>query len=158
MKHLSPRRFAPLVLLGTCLAGSALSPAQSAPVSEGMRVGNRVRAFYSWYVTQSDADKIPMSNRAKMNSYASKRLNRWLRSETFREYGADYFLQAQDFGSDWARARIQNIRVKGAAASLNATLGARKPNNEGMGERKLRLNLVKEGGVWKIDRVAPIGD
>jgi hypothetical protein len=116
-------------------------------------VKGRARAFYSWYVGQVKRDKNPLDNRATMRRYISRRLQKWLYSPAFREYGADYFLDAQDFDDDWDKLRTGALRVRGATATLRVTLGRPKPAGKGIGAHPLNLKWVREGGTWKIDRV-----
>ncbi len=115
-------------------------------------IERRVRAFYAFWGKDGDG----MENRTLMRSYTSRRLNRWLYSSAYREYGADYFFQAQDYDNDWGRARVSNVRVRGNAARLSATLGSPQIKGKTMGPRKLRLKMIKENGLWKIDTVDPV--
>jgi hypothetical protein len=161
MKHLLSRRFGPLVWsLGACLALSGAAHAQTARTRESggastasqRAIGRRVRSFYALWVGHGD----PMNNRALIRSYSSRRLARWLYSSDYRDYDADYFLQAQDFDNDWNQAHVRDVRVRGNTARLFATLGSPKPEGKGIGARRLRLKMVKENGLWKIDTVDPV--
>lgn len=156
MKHLLARRSRPIFLgfllgyIGGGMLVASAAPAQAAPKSEKTTVSNNVRRFYAWY----GASKDPARDRAKIEKFTSRRLSRWLRSPQFADYGADYFFQAQDFDKDWTRATINSVTVAGKTARVRATLGAPKAKDAGIGPRSLKLKMVKENGVWKIDEVS----
>ncbi len=127
-----------------------IARADSASNANQRAIERRVRAFYAFWGKPDDA----MKNRALMRFYTSRRLNRWLYSSAYEDYDSDYFLQAQDYDDDWNQAHVRDARVSGNTARLLATLGSPKPANKGLGEQKLRLKMVKEDGLWKIDAVA----
>ena len=113
---------------------------------------DRVRWFYAWYVGQLNANRNPLENRAKMAEFTSKRLHKWLQSADYQDYGADYLIQAQDFDADWTRATVRAVTVSGDKARVAATLGTPKRSGSN-GEWKLNLQMTRENGVWKIDKV-----
>jgi len=113
----------------------------------------KTSTFYRWYVGELNHNRDPFANRAMMRRSASRRLEKWLYSPAYREYGADYFIDAQDFDSDWGTVRATNFQQRGNTASLKVVLGKPRPHSQGIGEQKLQLKWVREGGVWKIDRV-----
>ncbi len=113
----------------------------------------KTSTFYGWYVGQLKRDQDPFRDRAMMHRIASRRLEKWLYSPAYREYDADYFLRAQDFDHDWGTLRTTSFRLTGGAALLGVVLGQPKPPEKGIGERKLQLKWVREGGSWKLDRV-----
>ncbi len=158
MKPFLRRLVRPLFLsLGICFVLGSASHAQtrtreSASNANQRAIERRVRAFYAFWGKPDDA----MKNRALMRFYTSRRLNRWLYSSAYEDYDSDYFLQAQDYDDDWNQAHVRDARVSGNTARLLATLGSPKPANKGLGEQKLRLKMVKEDGLWKIDAVAPL--
>lgn len=137
------------------VAVSAL-PAQAAPKSDKMSVRDNVRWFYAWYVGQINDQKDPLADRAKIAKFTSRRLNRWLHSSQYADYGADYFLQAQDFDADWTRATVNAVTIEGNRARVAATLGVFKAEEIGIGPRKLNLKMIKENGAWKIDSVSAL--
>jgi hypothetical protein len=84
----------------------------------------------------------------------SRRLGRWLYSPAYAEYGADYFIDAQDWDENWVKSiTATQAVIKGNSATLRLTLGAAKSSNPGFGKHTLAIKLVKENGLWKIDRV-----
>jgi hypothetical protein len=112
------------------------------------------KAFYKWYVHELNAEKNPIDQKAKLRQYVSQRLYRWVGSKAYEEYGADYFIDAQDYAHDWEKnIDISAVSIKGTTASLRVTL--RQPANGEMQawNRILDLKLLKEGGAWKIDRI-----
>jgi len=169
MKHFVFRRVRLFVLsLGLGLVVGGVARAQEAQThargdggvssSAQKNIARRVRSFYAFWVRGTKSSHDPLKNRAMVRAYSSQRLARWLYSPAYLEYDADYFLQAQDFDNDWDQARVADVRVQGNTASATATLGHPKPASKGIGERRLRLHLVSEGGQWKIDRVAAVGN
>ena len=111
--------------------------------------------FYKWYLTELNAERDPISqNKARMRSFISARLSRWVYSSSYSEYGADYFIDAQDWEQSWVNG-ISATRpvIKGSTATLRVQFDPAKGVTSGFGRRILPVKLVKEGGVWKIDRV-----
>lgn len=161
----SVRRLARLVVfsLSACSVHTSTAHAQTrtrdgASNASRPAIERRVRTFYAFWVGQAKRDKDPLENRAMIGAYASKRLTRWLYSPAYRTsdedvYGADYFMQAQDFDHNWDQVRISDVRVQGGVARLFATLGSPKAEGQGIGPWRLRLKMVKENGQWKIDSV-----
>jgi len=98
-----------------------------------------------------NAQRNPTDEKAKMRTFISARLAKWIRSKAYEEYDADYFIDAQDYGEGWENnIQISKVVVKGNTASLRVTLVDKGP----MGNKILDLKLLKESGAWKIDRVA----
>ena len=63
------------------------------------------------------------------------------------EFDADYFISAQDFDEKWAtNMKISNVKIKGNKATANVVL-----DGKGSFDSKLKLKLIKEKSVWKID-------
>ena len=140
-----------LVLLASVLAMGSFSPA-SADTQQA--ISQKVKKFYGWYVARLSKDKSPMDNRAMIRNHSSRRLWKWLNSKAYGEYGADYFLAAQDFGRDWGtNLKISNFKTKGKVVTLTLRLGRTKPEQTEIGPHTIKLKLVKESGAWKIDRV-----
>jgi hypothetical protein len=111
--------------------------------------------FYKWYLTELNAERNPISqHKARMRSYISARLSRWVYSPSYSEYGADYFIDAQDWEQSWVNG-ISATRpvIKGTTATLRVQFDPAKGVTSGFGRRILPVKLVKEGGVWKIDSI-----
>lgn len=111
--------------------------------------------FYKWYLTELNAERDPISqHKARMRSFISARLSRWVYSPAYSEYGADYFIDAQDWEQSWVNG-ISTTRpvIKGAIATVRVQFDPAKGATSGFGRRILPVKLVKEGGVWKIDRI-----
>ena len=109
------------------------------------------RDFYRWYVGELNADRFPIvGNKPEIRKRVSARLARWLFSPAYGEYGADYFLDAQDFDAAWATTVI----AKGGAVKGNtATVVVTFPKSEHFARKLMTVNLLREGGAWKIDKV-----
>lgn len=140
--------FALLALFGTHNIHAAQTPEQTA------------RSFYQWYLVELDAERYPIDRqRTKMRSKVSKRLGKWLYSKAYEDYGADYIIQAQDWDSGWKdNIAVSKASIKGNTARLTVTLSGKLPDSPDMYHNRLRITLLKEGGVWKIDRVSRLGE
>jgi hypothetical protein len=136
------------LLLALCLCGNAFGQAAQSPeqTAEG---------FYRWYLTELNGERYPIQRqKTQMLKKVSNRLGRWLYSSAYEEYGADYFLDAQDWDENWVKSvTASKAVIKGNNAALRLTLGAAKSSNQGFGRKTLAIKLIKEGNIWKIDRV-----
>lgn len=135
------------------ISGNAnFSQAQAAQTPEQVAT-----EFYKWYLSQLNRDRDPRTQeKQKVLKYLSRRAGKWLYSIPPGEYGADYFIDAQDFDEEWQQTvSASKAIVKGNNASLTITLGVFKDGRkyQGIGKHVLRLKMVKEGGAWKIDRI-----
>jgi len=108
--------------------------------------------FYKWYLHELNKDKFPVDDaKPQLLKMISKRLGKWVYSKTYREYGADYFIDAQDWDKNWESGiKISKAAVKGNTATLKVTLIS---PGEDFGNHTLNVKLVKETGKWKIDRI-----
>jgi len=108
--------------------------------------------FYRWYITELNADRYPIQRqKTAVRPKVSARLGKWLYSKAYEEYGADYFLDAQDWDPKWAKtATAKKNSQKGNTATVTLDFGP----SEFMNGHKVRVTMLKEGGTWKIDRVA----
>ena len=137
----------PAFLLFFALHISALGQVKSADVV--------AKDFYKWYLTELNAERDPISqNKTRMRSFISARLSRWVYSSSYSEYGADYFIDAQDWEHSWVNG-ISATRpvIKGSTATVRIQFKPAKGVQSGFGRRTLPIKMVKEGGVWKIDMI-----
>jgi hypothetical protein len=113
------------------------------------------RDFYTWYLTELNAERYPIRQaKRQMLGKVSTRLGRWIYSKSYEEYGADYFLDAQDWDENWVKnISASKAVVKGNTATVNVKFGVPKGTYSGFGPRTLPVGLVKEGGTWRIDKV-----
>ena len=112
--------------------------------------------FYRWYLQELNQERNPIKQKAKMSGYVSRRLATWVNSKAYSGWGADYFIDAQNFDEEWAQTvSASKPVIKGNNASVTITLGVFKDGRkyQGMGKHVLRLKMVNEAGAWKIDRV-----
>jgi hypothetical protein len=113
-----------------------------------------LRSFYKWYLHEVVANHPPTRTSAKVSAASSARLRTWFRSRTGREWDADYFIDAQDYDDDWAtNIAVSKASVSGNRADMTVTLGPKKSAANAIGQRELKIKMVKEAGGWKIDRV-----
>jgi hypothetical protein len=111
--------------------------------------------FYKWYLTELNAEHEPiLQNKKRMLEFVSARLGRWIYSPVYEQYGADYFIDAQDYEHSWANGiSATKPVIKGSTATLRIQMDPAKGVHSGFGRRVLPIKLVKEGGVWKIDMI-----
>jgi hypothetical protein len=109
------------------------------------------RDFYRWYIRELNADRFPIrQNRPEIRKRVSARLARWLFSPAYSEYGADYFLDLQDWDHGWAKTvAVSGGTVKGNAVNVIVTL----PKTQVFERKVMTVSLVRQAGSWKIDRV-----
>ena len=110
------------------------------------------KEFYRWYFHELNASREPRRQRARIQASVSNRLSRWYFSPAYSEWGADYFINAQNYEQKW-----ENV-VTTTKATINgrrATLKVKLPSVRGsyFGSKTLSLLMIKEGNAWKIDRV-----
>lgn len=96
-------------------------------------------------------EQDPTKNRPVMRSYLSARLDKWLYSKAGQGSEADVFIGSQEWSDQWAdKINVGRAQINSKTAVVNVTLG---PDDYLW---KLRIYLVREGGVWKIDRVKSV--
>jgi hypothetical protein len=140
------------VLFLTFLIISALHLSAGAQVRSPDTVA---KDFYKWYLTELNNERYPIrQNKKRMLEFISTRLGRWVYSPAYSEYGADYFIDAQDWDQTWVNG-ISATRpvIKGSTARVRIQLEPAKGVFSGFGRRTLPIKLVKEAGVWKIDMI-----
>jgi hypothetical protein len=113
-----------------------------------------LKGFYAWYMHELNANRDPRTQKAKINSAVSSRLRTWFRSDEYKDWDADYFIDAQDFYPKWERGvSTSKARISGDKADINVTLSAPGRPTPGFGPHLLKVKMVREGGTWKIDRI-----
>jgi hypothetical protein len=61
----------------------------------------------------------------------------------------DYFVDAQDFDELWAKnITVSDVKISGTKASAEVLLAGK-----GDMRRRLQVSLVKDGSIWKVDKV-----
>jgi len=128
----------------------------SLPISSNAQVSpeDTLRGFYKWYLHELNAERSPNWTSAKVSAISSSRLRTWFRSKAGREWDADYFIDAQDYDKDWeTNIAISAPAITGHRADVTVTLGPKTPAPNSIGQRVLKIKLVKESGGWKIDHV-----
>lgn len=131
-----------LMLVGVSFCGVY---GQSNKTPEG-----RVQNFYNWYLKAINDEQDPAKNRTVMNSHLSVRLSKWFYSKAGQDLDGDYFVGSQEWSDQWAgNVNVGELTIKRTTAIVNITLG---PMSDEW-YPKLRIDLIKEGAVWKIDRV-----
>lgn len=110
----------------------------------------RVKRFYSWYLKSMAKQQDPTKNKAVMNSYVSNRFSRWYYSKAGQNLDYDIFVNGQDWNEAWANnISAGKATINGHTAVVKLTLGS--PSDDWI--QHLNISLIKEAGIWKIDRV-----
>ena len=123
--------------------------------AQAKRPDEVAKEFYRWYLAELNLDRHPISqNKTGMRGYISARLASWIYSPAYSEYGADYFIDGQDWERTWVHGvSAKRPVIKGAIATVRIQLDPAKGVFSGFGRRTLPIKLMKEGGSWKIDLV-----
>ena len=144
-------RFVALLILFAAIASvlpiQAAEPARPA----GATPEDCIRSFYNWYVGALVANRNPMERQTELRRFATNRLLKEIAKMKTGPDGldGDYFVDAQDFDPLWAKnISISAVRTNGDKSDAHVLLNGSK----GM-RKKLVVHLVKEGGVWKVDKV-----
>ena len=140
-------KFRIALILALAFAGGAYAQTQETPEAV-------VKSFYKWYLTELGAERNPRNNRQIVLKASSRRLGKWYFSPAYSEWGADYFLNAQDFDEHWAKnLTVSKAVARGNTATTKLTLAVPKTNYGPAYKRVINVKLVKESGLWKIDTV-----
>ena len=147
-----------LRLLFCCLLCPVLLAVQARGQSsdaEAMRadVTARLTEFYAFYCHGLTKNQDVTNNTAKMKPYVSTRFLKKIYEASAVEGGleADPFVCAQDTDPAWEKnIKVANVKsgADGKTASADVTLGGMKEM-----VRHLRISLVNEGGILKVDKV-----
>lgn len=138
-----------LLLAGACIAPAVAAQNPRAINKESPEIV--IQNFYAWYVHALNQDGDPLTRqRTKLKQFASARLLRELDTVVKGPDGldGDYFLDAQDWDKQWEKnISVYELEVRnGRAVAAVALTGPEM-------SRKLKVQLVREGGRWKIDKV-----
>jgi hypothetical protein len=158
MKLLNMRLICALTV--ALLSTSAVAQRATAPSPAAARSPEVVlREFYKWYIHDLSQDVDPLkADKAALRKYVTVRFIREIeRNEKLPEgegFDADYFLQTQDplpssdanNEADWLKSiSVSKVAPKATTATAVVTFLDGYP--------KVKVSLVEEGGVWKIDDV-----
>jgi hypothetical protein len=133
-----------VVALGFSSTTKAAEPSAANP-------SDAIRNFYRWYVAELIANHNPMENRKELRRFATERLLKEIDRMKKGPDGldGDYFVDAQDFDELWAKnITVSDVKVSGTKASAEVLLAGK-----GDMRRRLQVSLVKDGGIWKVDKV-----
>lgn len=111
--------------------------------------------FYKWYLQELNSERYPINRqKSEILKKVSKRLGRWLYSPAYEEFGADYFLNAQNWDENWVNGvTTSKATIRGNIATVKVSLAVPKGTHTNYDTHNLTVKLVKEGGTWKIDRI-----
>jgi len=147
-----------IILLAFC--AFAQNKTKSAQVASGPATA--IREFYRWYIHESVSNHknspwMTSQGRAAMSRYVTQRfITEIVKNEKLPEgegFDADYFFQTQDTLPDlpkdeprWVKSMsVSDVSIKGTTATAIVTFLDGYP--------KVKVTLITEGNIWKIDRV-----
>lgn len=145
------------LLLGWCALAAPSAPPVAPRAPDAVAV-----EFYGWYLETLAADQDPLSDRhERFVTYVARDLATQLVARLQRPASgpapdADYFLQAAHYDGNWLRRQVHAVTVhqrshgRERLADVIVTLGA-----GGEPVRTLALDMVLQGGTWKIRHVNP---
>jgi Protein of unknown function (DUF3828) len=139
--------FTLVVALGFCSATRAAEPSTAA----GSNPSDTIHSFYRWYVTELIANHNPMENRKELRRFTTERLLKEIDRMKKGPDGldGDYFVDAQDFDNLWAKnVTVSDVKMSGTKATAEVLLAGK-----GEMRRRLKISLVNDGGIWKVDKV-----
>jgi hypothetical protein len=139
--------FTLVVALGFCSGMRAAEP--SAPPDSNP--ADSIRSFYRWYVTELVANRNPLENRKELKRFATERLLKEIDRMKKGPDGldGDYFVDAQDFDALWAEnITVSDVKISGTKTTAEVLLAGK-----GDMRRRLQVFLVRDGGIWKVDKV-----
>jgi hypothetical protein len=139
--------FTLVLAFGFCSGIGAAEPS-TAPDSNP---ADSLRSFYRWYVTELIANRNPLENRKELKRFSTERLLKEIDRMKKGPDGldGDYFVDAQDFDALWAKnITVSEVKISGTKATADVLLAGK-----GDMRRRLQVSLVRDGGVWKVDKV-----
>jgi hypothetical protein len=108
-----------------------------------------VKEFYRWYIHSISKGPDPFKQgKPTLRQYVTAKLIREVeRAERAEGLDADYFFQSQEWDDGWEHTvKVSKAQIKGGTAAVIVTVNAlRYP--------RVRVSLVDENGVWKINKV-----
>ena len=133
-----------LLILVTAICGFAVTAQTANSTPE-----TTIKSFYAWYVREISKNKFPLTEQpTKLKKFITVRCyNENKRVYDKNEFDADYFIAAQDFDEKWAtNVKVSNVKITGNKAVATVIL-----DGKGTFDSKLKLKLIKEREIWKID-------
>jgi len=147
MKRIAAASMLFLIAIGLVQAQTS-APGQPSATPEAT-----VRRFYAWYLHALNQNQIPLvKHQAELNKFVTQRLMKSLNRALKRPDGidADFFIDAQDWDEAWEKnISTSKATIRGEQATVSVTLRG----GPSFGNKRLKVGLRKEGGVWKIDRI-----
>lgn len=149
------------------ICGAPVVAQRTAPPSAAVRSPEVVlKEFYTWYIHADFLDINPFKGKARVTfkKYVTARFVREIdkndKLEPGEAFDADYFLQTQDplpykdsdvKEAEWLKSMsVTKVVVRGSTATAIVIFLDGYP--------KVKVTLIKEGGVWKINNVRNLGD
>ncbi len=156
---MKPRKMTLIFALMVALCGMSAAQHSTARTPAVRSPEIVLKEFYKWYIHAGSHDIDPFKkDKATLRKYVTVRFIREIeRNDKLPEgegFDADYFLQTQDplpssganNEADWLKSiSVSKVAIKGTTATAIVTFFDGYP--------KVKVSLILEGGVWKIDKV-----
>lgn len=158
MKRLTLVLFFSLIVAVSSTSATAQHKAAASPVARSPEVV--LKEFYKWYIYATNHYKESTdpykAGKATLKKYVTLRFIRVIeRNDKLPEgegFDADYFLREQDTsGIAGKNILISKVVIKGTTATALVTFDYQGKIAEHGGD--VKVSLIQEGGVWKIDNV-----
>ncbi|MEP7075967.1 MAG: DUF3828 domain-containing protein [Acidobacteriota bacterium] len=137
-----------LILVAITLFALTAGQTSAAMRSDPKTPDEVIRVFYKWYITAIDGGTDPFTkDRTTLKRYVTQRFITQIERDEKNGFDADELLQTQDLEKEWADSvNVSKISIRGASATAIVTFGTEN-------YPRVTVTLLKEAGVWKIDRV-----
>lgn len=108
-----------------------------------------IKDFYKWYINTVEAGIDPFKKgRPTLQRYVTLRLIRQIERAEANGSDADAFIQSQEWDAAWANSvLVSNLISKPAIVTAIVTF------DKATSYPRVQVTLVKDAGVWKIDRI-----
>lgn len=110
-----------------------------------------LKDFYKWYITAIDKESDPFTKgRATLKRYVTLRFIKQIERDEDNGLDTDELTQTQEFDNTWAESvNVSKLSIKGPSAKAIVMFGD-------SAYPRLSVTLVRQAGVWKIDRVTEV--
>ena len=154
------RNMIPFCALIAAILSASATPCTTASSAVSTPPNAVVEEFYKWYIHSVSHNIDPFkTDKATLKKFVTTKLilkiERIAREMASGGYDGDYFLEAQrdypdspNLEDEWIKSMsTSKLVIKGPTAAVIISFG------ENGALAKERINLVQEGGAWKIDDV-----
>lgn len=139
-----------LLVMALCSQTYGYSIPESDKVTVSKSPEEAVEEFYRWYLHGENNTLTTPEQRATFRKYVASRLRR----EVAAEREVNIFVAAQNIDPGWEKnISVSKTLVRQQRAIVIVTLTGDPREGLPRWVEKLRVRLVREGGMWKVDDV-----